>query len=804
METLWQDIKYGARMLAKSPGFAVVAVLTLALGIGANTAIFSVANSILLRPFPYRDADRLAVIWETSPRQGWSRINPSGPNYLDYRNQSTSFEDLAILEPGTGTVTGFGEPRQFAGARVSNNYLRVLGIRPMLGRDFLTQEGWGDRVSIISHRLWERLTGRDPNIIGKRVMTDGLSYTVIGVLPPDFWSPVPTDALVPWNDEDLLNQDRMSHRFVVIGHLKPGVTPAAATAELTVIEQRIASQFSRMAGWEAAVLPLHDSLVANVRIGLWMLLGSVALVLLIACANLANLILARAVNRARELAVRAALGAGRSRLIGQFLTESIVLAVVGGALGLMLALWGVDLLERVVPATIAIGAGGEVLRPPIVVDTTVLLFTMGLSLATGLLFGTAPAFTVSRVNLNNALKEGGRSQSLGGRRLHDVLAASEVALALVLLNGTALTLQGFWQLHQVDPGFHPQKVLAMEMELPTDSKYRTPPEQADFFRRLLERVATLPSVNGAGVTSVLPLDPAQNDNAQFSIEGRPLLAEGALLPAEYRAVSPAYFATLGIPLLQGRGFEASDTADRPAVAVISESLARRYFADLDPVGQRLVFGRGPREIVGVVADVRHAGLGHDAQPTIYTAYLQSPEPRMTLVVQTGVEPLSLAASVKSAVYSVDKDQPVYKVRTMEQVVAASLSTSRFTLVLLSVFAAAAVSLAAVGIYGVISYGVSQRVREIGIRMALGARQQSILSMVLRKGMALACAGIAAGFLFAWAAAGVLSGKLEDMGAPSAPVLLLVALLLAGIAFWAVLIPARRATKVDPMVALRYE
>lgn len=805
METLWQDVKYGMRMLGKSPAFTLVAVATLALGIGANTAMFSVANSILLRPFPYRDPDRMVVVWESSARQGWNRINPSGPNYLDYRNQSTSFEDLALIEPGTGTLTGFGEPKQFPGARVSNNYLAVLGIRPMLGRDFLPQEGWSQRVSIISYRLWDQLTGRDPDIVGKRVIADGLPYTVVGVLPTDFWSPVPTDALVPWNDEDLLAEDRASHRFVVIGHLKEGVSTAQATAELTVIERRIAEQFPRMTGWDVAVQPLHSSLVVNVRAGLWMLLGAVGLVLLIACTNLANLILARAVNRTREVAVRAALGAGRHRLLRQFLTESVVLALVGGAAGLTLALWGVDLLERVVPLMIPVGGGGEVLRPPIVMDATVLLFTLGLSVVTGLFFGMAPAFAVSRVKVNDGLREGGRNLSTGGRRLHDVFTASEVALAVVLLNGAALTLHAFWQLQKVDPGFRPEHALALEMELPTDSKYRSGPEQAEFYRRLLENVRALPGVVGAGVTSVLPLDGGQNDYAQFSIEGRPLLAEGGLLPSEYRAISPGYFSVMGIPLLKGRACEERDTAERPAVAVISENLARRYFGEqIDPIGQRLVFGRGPREIVGIASDVRHVGLGREPEPTIYTCYQQSPEARMSLVVRTATEPLAAVEAVKGAVYAVDKDQPVYKVRTMEQVVEGSTSSSRFTLVLLSIFAAVAVSLAAVGIYGVISYGVSQRVREIGIRMALGAKRQDILTLILRQGMALAVGGVSAGLLFAWASVQVVAGKLEGIEGLNPVVLSSVAAVLAGVAFVAILLPARRATKVDPMVALRYE
>jgi putative ABC transport system permease protein len=807
MQTFLQDLRFAVRLLWKSPGFTAVAIVALALGIGANTAIFSVVNSVLLRPLPYRDADRMAIVWETNKAQGWGRMGPSGPNYLDFRDQSKSFEDLALLEQGTGTVTGFGEPRQVPALRVSTNFLPVLGVRPTLGRNFAPAEGWNQRVVILSDTLWNQLFGRDPNVIGKKVMADDIPYTVIGILPPSFWSPDPAELLVPWVDSDLAAKTRSDHDFGVIGHLKPGVSIKQANAELDTIERRIVAPFVSMKDYGVTVVPLQDALSENVRTGMLLLLAAVTLVLLIACGNLANLMLARAAGRGRETAIRMALGAGRWRLARQFLTESAVLGATGGALGLIVALWGVDLLQRVVPATMPLSGGaGNVVRPPIHADAWALLFTLLTSVATSLLFGLAPAFAGVKAKVHDALKEGSRGSSSAGNRLRNAFAVSEVALALVLLIGSALIMKSFWRVQQVDPGFVADHVLAMEMELPTDSKYRTRPEQAEFFRRVLENVRSLPMVKSAGVTNLLPLDTSDEPRTEFTIEGRAPLASGQRLPTDYRDASADYFRTMGIPLRMGRYFTEQDKADRPLVVIINETLARRYWPDgSDPLGQRLRFSaRLVAEIVGIVGDVKHSGLDKQSTPTVYSSYLQLPEMKMSLVVRTASDPAAMIRAVKNQVYAVDKDQPMYKIRTMEQAVLESQSSPRFNLIVLAIFAAVALLLAGAGIYGVISYAVTQRTREIGIRMALGAERRDVLGLVIGQGTTLAITGVGVGLCVALALTRVMSTLLFGVSATDPAIFASAALFLAAVAIVASYIPARRAMNVDPTVSLRYE
>jgi putative ABC transport system permease protein len=807
MQTFFQDLRFAVRLLWKSPGFTTVAIIALALGIGANTAIFSVVNSVLLRPLPYRDADRMAIIWETNKAQGWNRMGPSGPNYIDFRDQSKSFEDLALLEQGTGTVTGFGEPRQVPALRVSTNFLPVLGVKPTLGRNFAPAEGWNQRVVILSDTLWNQLFGRDPSVIGKKVMADDIPYTVIGILPPSFWSPDPAELLVPWVDSDLAAKNRSDHDFGVIGHLKPGVSVKQANAELDSIEHRIVAPFISMKDFGVTVVPLQDALSENVRTGMLLLLAAVTLVLLIACANLANLMLARAAGRGRETAIRMALGAGHWRLARQFLTESAVLGAIGGSFGLIVALWGVDLLQRVVPDTMPLSGGaGNVMRPPIHADSWALLFTLLTSVATSLLFGLAPAFAGVKAKMHDALKEGSRGSSSSGNRMRNAFAVSEVALALVLLIGSALIMKSFWRVQQVNPGFVPDHVLAMEMELPTDSKYRTRPEQAEFFRRVLESVRSLPMVRSAGVTNLLPLDTSDEPRTEFTIEGLAPLASGQRLPTDYRDASADYFRTMGIPLRKGRYFTDQDKADRPLVAIINETLARRYWPDgSDPLGQRLRFSaRLVAEIVGIVGDVKHSGLDKQSTPTVYTSYLQIPEMKMSLVVRTASDPAAMIRAVKNQVYAVDKDQPMYKIRTMEQAVLESQSSPRFNLIMLGIFAAVALLLAAAGIYGVISYAVTQRTREIGIRMALGAERRDVLRLVIAQGTTLTITGVSVGLCAALALTRVMSTLLFGVSATDPAIFVSASLFLAAVAIIASYIPARRAMNVDPTVSLRYE
>ena len=802
------DLRFAIRVLWKSPGFTTVAVVALALGIGANTAIFSLVNSVLLRPLPFRDSNRLAIFWETDPSQGFNRQGPSGPNYLDFRDQSKSFEDMALLEQGTGTVTGFGEPQQIPALRVTRSFLPVLGFTPILGRNFAPSEGWNQRVVIIGYGAWERYYGKDPHVLGKRMLVDDLPYTVIGVLPSSFWFPDPGELIVPWVDTDLLHRSRYQHNFGVFGHLKPGVSVQQANAELNMIEHRIGEQVVGLKDWATTVVLLGDVVSENVRSGLLLLLAAVALVLLIACANLANLMLARAAGRTRETAIRMALGAGRWRLARQFLTESAVLGVLGGVLGLLVALWGVDLLDKVVPQSMPLSGGaGIVVRPAIHADAWALIFTLAISLATGLIFGLAPAFAASRAKVHDALKEGSRGSSAGGNRLRNAFAVSEVGLALVLLIGAGLVMKSFWRIQQVNPGFAADHVLAMEMELPTDSKYRTRPEQTEFFRRVLENVRSLPMVRSAGVTNQLPLDTSDEPRVEFTIVGRAPLPSDQGYLADYRDASPDYFRAMGIPLLKGRVFTDQDKLDRPGVAIINETLARRYWPDGgNPIGQRLGFGKETfsPEIVGVVGDVKNSALNQQTAPAVYTSYLQLPEMKMSLVVRAEGDPANMIRAVEKQVWAVDKDQPMYKIRTMEQVVGESQSSSRFTLAVLAIFAAVAMGLAAVGIYGVISYTVTQRTREIGIRIALGAERSDVLRLVVGQGTVLAVSGVAVGLGGALALTRVMRSLLFGVSATDPLIFAGAALFLAAVAMLASYIPARRAMSVDPTVSLRYD
>ena len=807
MPEMKQEVRYAFRLMRKSPGFTAIAVIALGLGIGANTALFSVVNSVLFRPLPYPDADRVGIIWEKSPGQGWNRINPSAPNFLDWREQSRSFQQMVLLEPGSGTVTGFGEPQQITGMRVTTNLLSFLGVKPMLGRDFTPREGWQDRVVILTHAAWLRWFGGDPKVIGRRVIADGLPYTIIGVTPPSLWLPIPSEIFVPWNDADLRGRSRMQHSYAVLARLKPNVTWDQATTELTAIERRIAAVHPQMRDWTAYVVSFHDWMVANARPALLILLAAVGLVLLIACTNLASLMLARAAARDREIAIRTALGASRWALMRQFLIETMLLGLIGGALGLLLAVWGIDLFERLMPATLHVPDSNAYLnRPKVAIDATVLGFTLLVSLATGFLFGVAPAFAAARSDANEGLKEGGRnSGSSRTSRVRGGLVIAEVALALVLLISSGLTIKSFWNIQQVQPGFSARNVLIMDTELPTDSKYRKPQEQALFFKRVLENMSNIPGVSSVGITCSLPMD-EQNHRDEFKIAGRPLPPSGQLLPTDFRSINTEYFAAMGIPLKRGRVFSAYDDQDRPRVAVVDETFAERYWPPSvegaqDPIGQRLEFGKTTVEIVGIVGAVKNSGLDRNPEPTVYVPYLQYPESRMTFVLRTP-QPLTTVRAAKNALYAVDKDQPVYNIRTMQDILAGSLSTSRLTLTLLLVFAVVAIVLASIGIYGVMSYAVAQRRTEIGIRMALGAGGRSVLSLVVGQGMRLAAIGVAVGLGGAYLGSRLLASLLFAVSPTDAVIFTSTAILLSAVALFACYLPARRAAKTDPAICLR--
>jgi putative ABC transport system permease protein len=799
------DVRYALRTLARNRWFTVVVIGVLALGIGANTAIFSVVESVILRPLPFPDPGRLAFVWETSSKSS-TRIGPSGPNYLDFKEQSRSFDDMAALELGSGTVTGFGEPQQVPALRVSTNYLSVLGIRPIQGRDFQIGEAWSDRLVIISYGFWERNLGLAPDVIGRRLMVDDLPYVIIGVTPKTFWSPVPSELLVPWSAADLRARNRTNHDFGVIGRLGRGASPQRAAAELTAIERRIAQGLPQLTGWGVTVVPLQHLVAENLESSLLVLLGAVGLVLLIACANIANLLLARAAARERETAIRRALGANGRHLIRQFLTESALLGAVGGAAGLLIALWGVDVLDRVLPATLTVTDGGVVTRPPVAMDAVVFGFAVLVAVTTAITFGLAPAFAAAGPDVHESLKEGARTTPHGHGRIRRLLIVTEIALALVLLISAGLTIKSFSRLTQVDPGFAPDHLLALEMELPTDARYVEGAEQRAFFSRVLEKVASVAGVRSAAMTSILPLDATIAHGQPFGIVDRPSPAPGdPPMSAGRRSVSASYFQTLGVPLRRGRTFTEGDRDGRPLVAIIDDTFARVHFGDVaNPIGQRLRIGRTDLEIVGVVGAVKQTGLDRQPEPTLYLSLLQVPEPRMSLVVRTAGDPVSLVTAVKAAIYAIDSDQPVYRIRTMDQALSELTSPQRLTLMLLTLFAVAALCLASIGIYGLVAYTVVQRTREVGIRIALGARPEEIVRLIVGEGLGPTAIGIGLGLVLSIGATSALASILYGVNVHDPIVFVATAAALGFVAVIASYAPARRAAAIDPIISLRSE
>jgi len=808
---LWQDLGYGMRMLLKNPGFTVVAVIALALGIGANSAIFSVVNTVLLRPLPYQDPDRLVMVWEDRTKQGFPRDTPAAGNFSDWRDQNQVFEGMAAIADQSFNLTGTGEPERIDGKRVSANLFQLLGVEPQLGRAFLPEEDQpgGNRVVVISHGLWQRRFGSDASITGKPLTLNGESYLVVGVMPPQFQFPGPDDELwvpIALTSEQAANRRR--HYLQVIARIKPGVGLEQAQTELNTIATRLQQQYPNTnTNVGAAVVPLHEQFVGDIKPALFVLLGAVGFVLLIACANVANLLLARAAVRQKEITIRMALGASRMRLIRQFLTESMLLAALGGIVGLLLSLWGVSLLKAFIPENISQAAA-------ITIDARVLGFTLLVSALTGLIFGLAPAAQTSSFNLNETLKEGGRDSVAGsrGNRMRGLLVIAEVAVSLILLIGAGLLINSFLRLRNVDPGFRADNLLTMQVVLP-ELKYPDQARRSAFYTELISRIEALPGVNSAAVTNWIPLV-RQGDSIGFSIEGRPDPApgQGQRPSVVTRVVSPHYFQTMGIGLLQGRGFVEQDRVDAPAVAVINETMARRFWPDQDPLGKRITpaaaASADPDDwitIVGVAKDVRQFELVADPKPQMYLSYQQVEffAPR-NLVVSTAVDPLGLAATVRKTVWEIDKDQPVSNIRTMEEVLSESIARQRFSMLLLGIFAGVALVLAAVGIYGVMSYSVAQRTHEIGIRMALGARRSDVLKLTVGGGLKLVLAGVAIGLAAAFILTRVMSSLLFGVSATDPTTFIIISLVLIAVAVLASYIPARRATRIDPMVALRYE
>jgi putative ABC transport system permease protein len=803
---LLHDLRYAVRTQVKNPAFTIVAVMALALGIGANTAIFSVVNTVLLRPLPYKDPDRLVMVWEDATKAGYPRDVPTNANFIDWRDQNHVFEGMAAIAYDSFNLTGAGDPERLDGRRVSASLFQLLGVDPQIGRVFTAAEDQpgSERVVILSYGVWQRRFAGDPGIVGKAISLNGASYTVVGVMPARFQFPTIADQVwVPIAFTPEQAADRTTHYLTVLARLKPGVTLSQAQTEMSTIATRLQQQYPQSnTDIGAAVTLLQEDLVSDIRPALLILLGAVAMVLLIACANVANLLLARAAVRQKEIAVRVALGARRQRLIRQFLTESLMLSTMGGIVGLGIAYGGLILLRSFIPENISQAR-------EISLDFKVLGFTLFVSIATGVIFGLAPAIQALRFNQSETLKEGGRDAARGssGKRLRSLLVTAEVAISLVLLIGAGLLINSFLRLRNVDPGFRVDNLLTMKIVL-SEPKYREAERRSAFYKELVQRIEALAGVRSAAVTTSLPLYSSGNSIAVV-FDGRPEPPPGQEPIIVTRIISTKYFDTMGIPLLKGRQLTEQDTRTSPRVVVISEAMARRYWPNENATGKRIALGKVEKpedwiHVIGVAKDVRQR-LTTDPKPQMYLSHHQTdffaPE---DLVVRTDVDPTTMAATVRKAVWEIDKDQPVSDIRTMEDILADSIARQRFSMLLLAIFASVALVLAAVGIYGVMSYSVAQRTHEIGIRMALGAQTGAVLKLAVGYGMKLVLIGIVVGLVAAFALTRVMSTLLFGVTATDPATFTLIPLLFVCVAAIASYIPARRATKVNPIVALRYE
>jgi putative ABC transport system permease protein len=805
MNTLVSDLRYAVRLLKRNRGFTLVTVVTIALGIGANTAIFSVVNAILLRPLPYKDPQRLVAIWETEPSGPGNLYPDTGPDFQDWRKQNKVFEDMAAATISGAALTGVSEPLQLQGWEVSPQIFQVLGIQPLLGRTFTPGETAHNRVVVLSYGLWQRAFGGDRTLVGRKISLDGEGYVVVGVMPrsfkfpqicgqhSDFWKPISFDD-AEWK------KSRGNHWFWVLARLRNGVSLPTGSAEMETLSGRLAQQYPvTNTGVTAKVVGLREQLTKNVRPALLVLFATVCFLLLIACVNVANLLLAKAVGRQREIAIRMAVGSGRWRLARQLLTESVALFLTGGVAGLLVGGWAIGLLlhaapQGYIPATMKVH-----------LDAWVFLFTFLAACVAGALAGLIPAIQASKPDLHDALKESARSVSSPHQRSRRLLTAAEIALALVMLIASGLSVRSLVQLLGVQPGFDPQNALAVRIALP-ESRYSKADQVTLFYQRLLERVQAIPGLRSASLTGFLPLEGGSNGTVYIEGQPRPKNMWSSPL-VEWDTIMPGYFHTLSIPLLRGRDFTPEDTKDKPQVVVINRTMAHLFWPNQDPIGKRFSQEKDKPKwitVIGVVGDVREYGLDQPTAPEAYFPQSQDNRPYMTLVVRTSAKPLSQLSTLTRVIHELDNQVPIFDPRELAQVVSDSWEQQRFVALLLGLFAGLALALASVGIFGVLSYSVTQRTHEIGVRMALGAGGTDVLGMVLREGLRLALYGVAGGLAGAWALTRFLTSLLYGVRPTDLFTFGLVPFILIAVALLASYLPARRATKVDPMVALRYE
>lgn len=805
-ETIRHDLRYGFRMLWKKPGFTVVAFATLVLGIGASTAIFSVINGVLLRPLPYKDVEQIVTVWQNNTARGTERDGVSPPNFLDYKERSQVFEAMAALRPYGLDYAGEGEPETFQSWLVTEGFFQILGVRALHGRTFVPEEyqPGSEGVVVMSHGLWRRRFGSDPSVVGRKLVLDRKPYTVVGIMPPEFHFTDKREMIAPAVFSESEKRRRSATYLNVIARLKPGATFRQAEAEMNNIAARLAQEYPQAnRGVGVTLLSLTEQVIGQVRPALRVLFGAVGFVLLISCANVANLLFVRGAQRGREFAVRAALGAARGRLIRQLLTENIILALLSGVGGLLLAHWGIKLI-------LALSPGNLPRVDQVGLDSGVLTFALSVSLLTALIFGLLPLLHFSSPNLQETLKEGGRSATAGQarHRLRNLLVVGEVALALVLLVGAGLLLRSFVRLLQVDPGFKTDNVLMLQAHV--QDFYPTSQQQVAYFEQVLERLAALPGVKAAGAASAPPFvgEGSIEIDGAFAIEGQPPPAPGEEPTAYQTVVTADYFSALGISLSRGRLFNRTDGQQGAPVVLINETMARQYWPGNDPVGRRITLNWANQpfkpEIIGVVGDVRHDGLDSAPRPEVFMHLPQAPFGSMTFVVKTDADAVAVLPSVKREIWTVNRNQPFYKVRTAKQLVSDSLGERRFSLFLLGLFAAAALTLATTGIYGLISFSTIQRTHEIGVRIALGAQPRGILKMIIGEGLLLALVGVGVGLIGAFALTRFLSTMLFGVTATDPLTYASISTLLILTALLASYLPARRATKVDPTEALRHE